>query len=133
MKPDQFLKTVYLGDRYCTKLVLDGCNHCVEIHVNQISRIRDKTGVWNYYIDEDIENWAIVITGVKAVYLDDSGFMPNDEIDIYASESSDGYFEFVIDSCHVDDEAETHNLVIKVVGKGVHLIDPARPNQLIID
>ena len=48
MNAIDFLKTVYFGDRYCTKLLLDSTNNKVELHINQISRIRDKSGEWNY-------------------------------------------------------------------------------------
>lgn len=68
MNAIDFLKTLYFGDRYCTKFLLDSTNNKVELHVNQISRIRDKSGEWNYYTDEDIENGVLVFTGIKKCF-----------------------------------------------------------------
>lgn len=134
MNPVKFLKTLYFGDRFCTKLVLDGYNNQVELHVNLISRVRDESGEWDYYTDEDVENGAVVIIGVKKVTLDESGLIPNDQIyDVYANEINEGIYEFVIETSYVDKKALTHDLVIKVVADGVYLFDPAKPDMKIID
>lgn len=133
MNAIDFLKTVYFGDRYCTKLSLDSTNNQVELHINQISRIRDKSGEWNYYLDEDIENGVLVFTGIKEVFLDKSGLMPNDQIyDVHANEQN-GIYEFVIETSHVDVSALTHDLTIRIIGEGVYLLDPTKPDVRIQD
>ena len=133
MNAIDFLKTLYFGDRYCTKLLLDSANNKVELHVNQVSRIRDKSGEWNYYTDEDIENGILVFTDIKKVFLDESGLLPNDQIyDVYANEH-DGVYEFVIETSYVDASALTHDLTIRIIGEGVYLLDPTKPDVRIQD
>ena len=69
MNPIEFLKTLYFGDRFCTKIVIDGCNNKFEFHVDAISRTRDATGQWNYYFDEDVENGIVVVSDIKKCIL----------------------------------------------------------------
>lgn len=134
LNPASFLKTIYFGDRFCTKIIIDSFNNQVEIHVNLISRIRDKSGLWNFYSDEDIENGALVITGVKEVHLDKSGLVPNDQIyDINVNSLDQNNYEFVVETSHVDMNATANDLIIKVVGEGAYLLDPAKPNSKIVD
>jgi hypothetical protein len=129
MNPIEFLKTIYFGDRFCTKIVVDGQNNIFEFHVNRVSRIRDVSGEWNNYTDEDIENAIIVIAGVKKVIFDDSGLIPNDQIyDIYATHLNDGTYEFIFETSHVDQKATTYDITIKIIGESIHLLDPAEPD-----
>lgn len=129
MSPIEFLKSIYLGDRYCESLDIDHEKKEVKIKVNRISRIRDKSGIWEYYYDEDIEEGVIVIYGVNNVVLDESGLLPNDQIyDIYAIEINNGIYEFTIETSYVDEEAITTDLIFKFIGKGVYLVDPSNPN-----
>ena len=134
MNVEEFLKTIYLGDRYCTKIVMDGSNNNVEIHVNQISRIRDEAGQWNLYYDEDIVNGVIVITNVEKIAFDESGLMPNDQLyDIYAEELANDSYEFVIEASNIDEDANTKDVMIKIIGGGIYISDPKRPNVRITD
>ncbi len=134
MNPVEFLKTIYLGDRFCIKTVVDGFNNQFEFHVNQISRIRDASGEWNYYTDEDIENGTIVITDVKKVIFDGSGLIPNDQIyDVYANKIDDTVYEFTFETSHVDEKAMTHDITIRVVGESAYLLDPAKPDNRITE
>lgn len=134
MNPIEFLKTIYFGDRYCTKLVTDSKKKQVELHVNTISRIRDKSGEWNCYFDEDIDNGAVVITGVKKMTFDESGLLPNDQIyDVYASEIGEGIYEFSIETSHVDEKGLTTDLIFRVMGESVYLLDPKQPNIMITE
>jgi hypothetical protein len=127
MDVTNFLKTIYLGDRFCTKMVLDGLNNQFELHINQISRIRDVSGEWNFYTDEDIKNGIIVIAGVKKIIFDESGLLPNDQVyDIYANKIDDTTYQFIIETSHIDEKTQTHDLIIKVLGEGGYLIDPTR-------
>lgn len=132
--PIEFLKTIYLGERLCTKLVLDNMNNQIEIHLNLISRIRDSSGEWNYYSDEDVEDGIIVLTGVTEIHLDPSGLLPNDQIyDIYVKQDDEQGFEFTIEASHVTKDAVTHDLTIVIKGEGIHIIDPKNPHVKIVD
>lgn len=127
MNPIEFLRTIYLGDRYCTKVVIDTNNNTFEFHVNLISRIRDESGEWNYHSDEDILNGVIVITGISKVMLDSSGLIPNDQIyDLKANLIKEMKYEFIFNVSHVDKNAITHDLILEIVGDGIYLFDPIK-------
>lgn len=129
MNPIQFLKSIYLGDRYCINLHVDNEEKQVKLHVNSISRIRDKSGEWNYYYDEDIEDGVIVINGVKKVIFDKSGLLPNDQIyDFHARKIDNDVYEFTIETSYVDEYAITADLIFTVVGEEVYILDPSKPN-----
>src|SRR3972149_9108993 len=120
-----FLKTIYFGDRFCTRIVIDGLNNHLELHVNCISRIRDVSGKWNFHTNEDIENGILIISGVKKINFDDSGLIPNDQIyDVYADRINDNLYEFTIETSRVDEKAQTHDLIIKILGETAYLLDP---------
>lgn len=134
MNPIEFLKTLYFGDRYCTKLITDNEKNKVELYVNTISRIRDKSGEWNCYFDEDIDDGGLIITRVKKIIFDKSGLLPNDQIyDIYASKIGEGIYEFSIETSHVDKKGVTTDLILKVIGEGIYLLDPKQPNVMITE
>ncbi len=77
MKPDEFLKTIYLGDRGCKAVVLDGWKNEVKIQIDLISRKRSET--WNFYSAEDVEDGLLVFEEVDHVSFDPPGRIPNDE------------------------------------------------------
>ena len=131
MNPIDFLKTIYLGDRYCTKFYISLEDKKVEIHVNNVSRIRSESGIWNYYSDEDIKNGIIVISEVESVREDSSGLKPNDQIyEIIAKEENDKY-HFLIECCHVDKDIITHDLQFEIVANDIYLVDPTDLTQKI--
>ncbi len=128
-----FLKTLYFGDRYCTRIILDGLKDNFELHINCISRVRDISGQWNFYNDENIENGIVVISGVKKIIFDESGLLPNDSIyNIYANKIDDKLYEFTIEANHGDEKLISHDLTIKVVGESVYLVDPKDPDKKIV-
>lgn len=51
MNPIDFIKTLYFGDRGLTKILLDLCENKRELHIDCISRVRDKSGEWKFYIN----------------------------------------------------------------------------------
>jgi hypothetical protein len=134
MNPIEFLKTLYLGDRYCSKIVVNSLKKEIEIYVNIISRIRDESGQWNFYSKEDIENGAIVFTNVSKIYFDQCGIIPNDEIyNINAIETLDGLYEFTIETSNVNEDAKTTDLKIKLIAENIYLINPSNPGVKITE
>src|SRR5258708_3314646 len=80
MSPLELLKTIYLGDRACKSLLIDGWNDRIVLQVDTISRIRSVTGNWEYYTDEDIVDGLIVFTNATSISFEPNGLMPNDLI-----------------------------------------------------
>ncbi len=133
MNPVDFLKTIYLGDRYCTRFHIVLEDKTVEIHVDNVSRIRSESGDWNYYIEEDVKNGIIVISGVESVKEDPSGYEPNDLIYEITVKEENGNYHFLVECSHVDEDAITHDLQIEIVGSDLYLVDPIDLKQKILE
>ena len=74
------IRTIYLGDRGCTAILIDSANARVAVAVDCISRIRSPEGRWNYYTKEDIPAGRLVFGGVESLSFTLSGLIPNDFI-----------------------------------------------------
>jgi len=132
--PINFLKTVYLGDRSCKSILLDGWNAVVALHVDEISRIRSKSGNWEYYNAENMTDGRIVFTGVQSIKFHPSGFIPNDaivgiEAEPLASkgEKEASQYLFKITIMSVDASAKSTEVQIQIFATDIHLEDPGRP------
>lgn len=140
MKPKDFLRTIYLGDRSCKSILIDGWGSRVMVLVDLISRVRDSSGLWNYYSQEDILNGLIVFQDVDSITLDPPGFVPNgyingievEDVQLEAGEASSKYlFQLWVDStdsCGLVTEVE-----IKITARSIHLADSDQPDIEIID
>lgn len=127
MKPRDFIRTLYLGDRACKAIIIDGWDSSVRVQVNCISRVRSASGTWDYYVDEDIVEGFLVFSGVQACELCNAGHLPNDSINDLqvVEEIADlSTIEMSIDS--VDDDGSHHETHLRVTCKSIHLEDPAR-------
>ena len=89
----EFFGTIYLGDRHCTSVEMDGHSEELRIGVNLISRVRGSE--WNFYDAEDVENGSLVFEGIKFANFDRSGPIPNDWIDLVeARPLNEEFYEF---------------------------------------
>ena len=141
MDPVTFMKTVYVGDRACKRIILDGWNNQIIVQVNRISRVRDPSEQWNFYDAEDINDGLIVLSQVEFFIMDPPGLVPNDEIYDIVVEPLDGegctsekplyLFKFYIG--HVDQEANHQEVTISIKAQSVHLEDPSQPGIPITD
>lgn len=81
MDIEKFIDSIYLGDRGCKMIILDGRRARIAIQIDCISRVRASDGCWHFYTDEDIVDGRIVFTDVISVSLDPVGAIPNDLIE----------------------------------------------------
>ena len=130
----EFVGSLYLGDRRCMKIVLDGTNRTVSIQVDTISRVRSPDGRWNFHSDEDIDRGYIVITDVSSIDWNESQRMPNDYIGYLRAEMrNDGRYLISFSADSVDEDGSNHEVVLRVVASDMFLADPARPGVEIRD
>ena len=134
MLPTEFRKTIYLGDRACKSIVIDGWDERVVIQVNEISRVRSASGRWEYYNDENIVDGLLVFTDARSILFDPVGPIPNDYIDFLEVEPlPDDYYRFKLSVGSVDSSAKTTEILVSIDAKRVHLEDPAKPGVWIED
>ena len=136
--PGVFLSSVYLGDRACKSIHIDGWKSEVHVEVDRISRIRSSSGHWDFYSDEDIVDGRLVFTGVRSIRFDPSGAIPNDlihEIGVRsaASPSDVGVWVFHMSMGSVAADGTTTEVLLEIIATDVHLEDPARAGAKIRD
>jgi hypothetical protein len=112
MNPIEFLKTIYLGDRACKKILIDGWNRRFYMQVDCISRLEKGTHSWNYYNREDIENGWLVFSEVKGLGFKPDGFIPNDYINGIDVKQSGNEFIFEISVGAGVNDGETVEVLI---------------------
>ena len=133
MTPLELMATIYLGDRACKAIIIESWQNRVLVQVDCLSRIRDPSGRWNFYTDEDIEDAYIVLTGVNSVALEPPGRVPDDyfldwraEIAKSTPESS---YRVIFDVASSGEMGPAGNVVLTVIATGMHLEDPKRPGK----
>ena len=136
MKPAEFLNTIYLGDRACKSIFIDGWNEKVELQVDTISRIRSESGNWEFYADEDIGDGRIVFSSAKSIKFSPCGPIPNDLINSFEVypfkaeneiEDKDSLYVFQLSIGSIDPQGTQREVVVEIVAKAIHLEDPKRP------
>lgn len=128
MLPNDFLKTIYLGDRAFKSLTMNGWEDRVVIQIDEISRVRDPSGTWNFYNDENIVDGLLVFSEARSILFKPPGIIPNDYIDnLNAEPLPDGFYRFTISAGSVDEKSQSTDVLITIDAKRLHLEDPARP------
>lgn len=132
MNPEQFLKSIYLGDRACKTLLIESWKKQVAIQVDVISRLKPGSETWDFYTDADIEDGWVVFTDVRSVRFEPTGPLPNDlinDVSVKAINSPGSHpsylFELSISS--VDDWGNSTEVFVRVEASGLHLEDPTMP------
>ena len=128
----EFLRTIYLGDRACKSITIDGWNHRVAIKVDEISRIRREPGNWDFNNDENIVDGLLVFSDVRSILFDPAGPIPNDYIiGLNAEPLPEGHYRFLFSAASVDQSATSTEVSVTIEAKHLHLEDPSRPGVVI--
>lgn len=124
----EFLKTIYVGDRACKSVLIDGWKSEVRIQVTCISRVRSES--WNCYTAEDLVDGYIVFRGVRSVTIEPHGVIPNDLINDIRAEPLAGDLAKYLVVLSVDAVDSTGNRTesqIRIRAESMALEDPRRP------
>lgn len=133
MTPMELLKTVYLGDRACKAVSIQGWEGRVSVQVNVISRIRGGSGLWGFYTAEDIPDGLLVFAEVRRIRFDPCGPVPNDLInELVVSEIDESnvgkpVYTFRLSVGSVDEAGMFTEVVIEIEARDLYLQDPRTP------
>jgi hypothetical protein len=132
MSINEFLKTVYVGDRGCKSLTIDGWNSEVKLQVSCISRVRSKS--WDYDDSEDLMDGFLVFEGVTKVAFNPTGPIPNDlindvSVEVVACAHELERVTLSIDS--VDAQGSRIEVIVQVDAKAVALEPWEKPGERI--
>lgn len=139
MTSSDFIRTIYLGDRSVKAIQIDGWNNLVRVQVDCISRIRSDSGNWEFYTAEDVVDGLLVFTDVDSLRLIPPGPIPNDAIhglkvqEVPGGNAHDELHCFEISADSVDRGGSHTSVMMEIVARGIHIADPSRPGEILVD
>jgi len=134
MSIEDFMKTVYLGDRFIKEIVLDSYKREMKIKINEISRIRSQSGLWDYYNDENIEDGYLVFTEVDNFSMEPLGSIPNGELHDWKFENlKENTYKVTLFMGAHRQNGEYNEVIINLTSDGLCLEDPQKPSERIYE
>lgn len=134
MNLEEFLKTIYVGDRFVKSIVIDSQQREMKVQINLISRIRSNDGMWNFYNDENIKDGLIVFTDLESFSFNPPGIIPNDELydcKVTRMIENESEYEIELYMGSYNKCGEYIEVTLKLKAKGVYLQDPLNPKAKI--
>ena len=129
-KVKKFIRSLYLGDRYCEKVEIK--DSMIMLQINCISRLEDGTEEWNYYSQKDIQHGYLVFDGVVDYYFS-SKLTINDEIyEIQIKEKKDNIYSFIVYGCNISDMAVSEDVELYIRAKEFYIMNP-KDNNIITE
>lgn len=132
MDPIELMRSVYLGDRACKSIIMDGWNKRLSFQIDVLSRIRSTSGHWNFYSAEDLIDGRLVFSEVAELCGDFRGLLPNDFIDLRVMTAHARTSRALVFACEavlgvVDEAANTSEVRLQFQAQRLHLEDPSKP------
>ncbi|AFS78650.1 hypothetical protein Curi_c16430 [Gottschalkia acidurici 9a] len=125
MNLEEFLETIYVGDRFIKSIIIDSQQKEVKIQFNLISRIRSSSGAWDFYNNENIENGLIVFTDIETFSFDPPEIIPNDELyDWRITKMDESGYEIDLYMGSYNNYGDHQEVKLKLKTKGIYLEDP---------
>ncbi len=121
MNAKEFVSTIYLGDRACKRILVDGLKGRLGIQIDCISRLKTGTDTWNYYTDEDVYDGWIVFSGLRSFSAIPSGPIPNDSVEIVNIREAESIYVFDISVGSVDENGRVTEVRIDLAAKEVSI------------
>lgn len=120
MTPDQFIKTIYLGDRLCLSISIEGTKKRVLLKVDCISRVRGDS--WSYHSAEDVHDGFLVFENVSSCNLELKGPLPNDWVEpvsVTQLAEKENAWEFVFSLGVVDSQGMSSEKLLTVIAESL--------------
>lgn len=136
MQVEEFLRTLYFGDRWCMEAIFDSSNKTYTLHFDSVSIITGKPVTWKMLEENDISGALLVFENVYSVVKSTEDFQLNDDIYEVAvvEQLENGLFVFRIDAStnrelsKYDEDYQGYELI---TASNVYLIDPQNPDKKI--
>ena len=125
----KFIKSIYLGDRYCENLEIN--DKKIIFQINCISRVEDGDEEWNFYSKKDIDHGCLVFDEVVE-FRSSSKLIINDEIyAIEVVEKKNDVYSFIVYGCNISDEAISTDIEFYIKAKKIYIYDPVKMCNII--
>lgn len=122
MNLQHFLDSIYLGDRLCLGLMIEGVGRRVSFKIDNISRVRGDS--WDYYAEEDVKDGFLVFEGVEGLNIKSQEVLPNDWIEVVSAVLKDeakNVWEIVISLGFVNADGVSNEIVVDILASKVFI------------